>query len=90
MFENCITYVSTKPSWEGTVRELAEPVVVAEVRGLLVSLPGVLVVCAHVSWGLNASLILLPGEARGRHLARAPVGEAPLWPDVAHAGVRLK
>jgi hypothetical protein len=90
MFDNCITYVSTKPSWEGTVRELAGPVVVVVgVRGLLVSLPGVLVVYAHVSWGLHASLILLPGEARGRHLARAPVEEV-LWPDVAHAGVRVK
>lgn len=79
-----------KPSWEETVRELAEPAVVAGARGLLVSPPGVLVVYAHVSWGLNASLILLPGEARGRHLARALVEEAALWPDVAHAGVRLK
>jgi len=69
------------------VRELAEPVVVVEVRGLWVSLPGVLVVYAHVSWGLHASLILLPGEARGRHLARAPVEEVALWPDVAHAVV---
>ena len=78
------------PSWGETVRELAEPVVVVGARGLLVSPPGLLVVYAHVSWGLNASLILLPGEARGRHLARAPVEEAALLPDVAHAGEMLK
>jgi hypothetical protein len=90
MFENCITYVSMKPSWEETVRELAEPAVVVEVRGLLVLLPGVLVAYAHVSWGLHASLILLLGEARGRHLARVPVEAAALLPDVARAGVNLK
>jgi len=77
-----------KPNLEETVRELVEPAVVAAgARELLVLPPGVLVVYARVSWELNASLILLPGEARGRHLARAPVEEAPLWLDVAHAVV---
>jgi hypothetical protein len=77
MFETSITYVSTKPSWEEMVPELAELAeVAAGVRELLVSLPVVLVAYARVSWGPNANLILLLGGARAHHLARALVEAA--------------